>query len=84
MNTRYYYNPIDCACKSVVGGIKAGEEMQINLFYLKAEESVEKLLELALADKDAASEEVMQGYFQAVVEFFSENGVETKLVKQLI
>ena len=44
MNTRYYYNPIDCACKSVVGGIKAGEEMQINLFYLKAEESVEKLL----------------------------------------
>ena len=44
MNTRYYYNPIDCACKSVVGGVKAGEELQINLFYLKAEEIVEKLL----------------------------------------
>ncbi len=44
MKTRYYYNPIDCACKSVVGGVKAGEELQIKLFYLKTEESVEGLL----------------------------------------
>lgn len=44
MKTRYYYNPIDCSCKSVVGGIKAGEELQINLYCLKNEKCIEELL----------------------------------------
>lgn len=44
MKTRYYYNPITPSCKSVVGAIKAGEQLQINLFYLSEEESVEHLL----------------------------------------
>lgn len=30
-----YFNPLDRACKSVIGGIKQGELLQLNLFLLK-------------------------------------------------
>ena len=44
MITKYYYNPIDSACKSVIGAVKAGEELKINLYYLSEEERLETLL----------------------------------------
>ena len=30
-----YFNPLDSACKSVIGGVKEGETLQLNLFLLK-------------------------------------------------
>ena len=30
-----YFNPLDTACKSVIGGIKQGQPIQFNLFLLK-------------------------------------------------
>ena len=30
-----YFNPLDTACKSIIGGIKQGETLQLNLFLLK-------------------------------------------------
>ena len=35
-----YFNPLDNACKSIIGGIKQGEELQFNLFLLKNRERV--------------------------------------------
>ncbi len=32
-----YFNPLDTACKSIVGGIPQGEKVQFNLFLLKQE-----------------------------------------------
>ena len=29
------FNPLDTACKSIIGGIKQGETLQLNLFLLK-------------------------------------------------
>ena len=35
-----YFNPLDNACKSIIGGIKQGGELQFNLFLLKNRERV--------------------------------------------
>ena len=35
MSISIYFNPLDIACKSVIGGIKQGEELQLNLFLLR-------------------------------------------------
>ncbi len=35
MSISIYFNPLDTACKSVIGGLKQGEELQLNLFLLK-------------------------------------------------
>ena len=29
-----YFNPLDRACKSTIGGIKRGQDLQFNLFLL--------------------------------------------------
>ncbi|MBE5740721.1 MAG: glycoside hydrolase family 13 protein [Clostridiales bacterium] len=34
---QFYFNPLDPACKNVVGGIKQGEILQLNIFCLKNE-----------------------------------------------
>ena len=44
MNSIYYFNPLDHACKSIVGGIKEGEELDINLFLLKKEQNLKDLM----------------------------------------
>ena len=33
--TQIYFNPLDVACKNIIGGVKAGEITQLNIFYLK-------------------------------------------------
>ncbi len=33
-----YFNPLDCACKSVIGAIAQGEKLQLNVFLLQNEE----------------------------------------------
>ena len=35
MSIHVYYNPLDVACKSVVGAVKEGEQFQFNVFLLK-------------------------------------------------
>lgn len=40
MSTTIYFNPLDTACKSVIGGIKEGELLQLNLFLLKNEQKL--------------------------------------------
>ena len=32
-----YFNPLDTACKNIIGGVKTGELIQLNIFHLKAE-----------------------------------------------
>ena len=32
-----YFNPLETACKSVIGGVKTGERFQLNLFLLKTD-----------------------------------------------
>lgn len=32
---KIYFNPLDTACKSIVGGVPQGEKLQFNIFYLK-------------------------------------------------
>ena len=33
-----YFNPLDKACKNIVGGVPQGEKIQLNVFHLKGEE----------------------------------------------
>ena len=33
--THIYFNPLDCACKTVCGALKAGETLTLNLFRLR-------------------------------------------------
>ena len=35
MSMNVYYNPLDTACKSICGGVKVGELLQLNVFLLK-------------------------------------------------
>lgn len=35
-----YFNPLDVACKSVIGALKQGERLQFNLFYLPKKDNV--------------------------------------------
>ena len=35
MSIHVYYNPLDVACKSVIGAVKEGEQFQFNVFLLK-------------------------------------------------
>ena len=35
MPIHVYYNPLDSACKSIIGAIKEGEQVQFNVFFLK-------------------------------------------------
>ena len=35
-----YFNPLDIACKSITGGIKQGEKLQLNLFLLENREKL--------------------------------------------
>ena len=37
MSVRIYFNPLDLACKNVIGGIKEGETLQLNIFCLKTQ-----------------------------------------------
>ena len=30
-----YFNPLDKACKSITGGVRQGDKLQFNIFYLK-------------------------------------------------
>ena len=32
-----YFNPLDTACKNIIGGVKEGQLIQLNLFHLKAQ-----------------------------------------------
>lgn len=34
---KFYFNPVNPACKSVIGGIREGEELQLNLFLLSSD-----------------------------------------------
>ena len=43
MNSIYYFNPIDKACKNVIGGVKESETLEINLFLLKKERNLKEL-----------------------------------------
>ena len=45
-----YFNPLDRACKSVIGGIKQGELLQLNLFLIK-DENTNRFLKDSLAYK---------------------------------
>ena len=38
MSTQIYFNPLDAACKNVLGGVKVGEKVQLNVFLLKENE----------------------------------------------
>lgn len=40
MSTTIYFNPLDTACKSIVGGIKEGELLQLNLYSLAQEQKL--------------------------------------------
>ena len=44
MKTFYYYNPIDEACKNIIGGVKEGEELKITLYALKEVRTFDSLL----------------------------------------
>ena len=35
MSMHVYFNPLDVACKNVIGAVKEGEELQLNVFLLK-------------------------------------------------
>ena len=35
MSIHVYFNPLDPACKNVIGAVKEGEELQLNVFLLK-------------------------------------------------
>ncbi len=37
MSMHVYFNPLDTACKNVLGAVKKGEELQLNVFLLKYE-----------------------------------------------
>ena len=37
---QFYFNPLDTACKNVVGGVREGEILQLNIFCLKDEVDV--------------------------------------------
>ena len=34
MKNRIYYNPLNRACKNIVGAVAEGEKIQLNLFYI--------------------------------------------------
>jgi len=37
-----YFNPLDTACKNIIGGIKRGETLELNVFLLKNKEPIPK------------------------------------------
>ena len=41
MSISIYFNPLDTACKNVIGGVKQGAFLQLNVFLLKSKNAVE-------------------------------------------
>ena len=41
MSISIYFNPLDPACKNVIGGVKQGDLLQLNVFLLKKDEGAE-------------------------------------------
>ena len=35
MSISIYFNPLDTACKNIIGGVKKGDTLQLNVFLLK-------------------------------------------------
>ena len=52
-----YFNPLDTACKNIIGGVKKGETLELNVFLLNSEPLTSKTSGFSFQEKQPTREE---------------------------